>query len=79
MKPNAELVHYAAPGATRVDANANVLAPCDAIVGVHSMGEFQQQRSTTLLKHVTCPVCRERIAAVGREYCKARRVKEISW
>lgn len=83
MKPHEEPVHYAAPvsGANRVDESGNTLAPCDAIVSVNPaiLGEFQQRRSTRNLKDVTCPVCRDRIAAIGAAYCKARRQKEISW
>ena len=76
-KPSGQVVHLAGYARWR-DRNGNGFASCGALI-VSQQPHLALKSSTTNLSHVTCPVCREQAAALGKAYAQARRKKEIEW
>ena len=56
----------------------NAFAPCGALIGTNDPAA-NLMASTSELADITCPVCREQAAALGRAYAKARRTRAIRW
>ena len=59
--------------------SGNAFAPCGALIGTEDAASSTLSSSTAELADVTCPVCREQAAALGRAYAKARRTRAIRW